>query len=108
MKKTEYENLKVGKYCFSCLSEQVINIPHPDKTEYKCLKCGYLDGRIIEIDNNIALSWDGDEPQHVTVGALLIDQKTEKFLLMKKKTFPVCIDVVARGTRTKSALLARN
>jgi 8-oxo-dGTP pyrophosphatase MutT (NUDIX family) len=95
MKKIEYENLEVGKYCFSCLSKDIINIPHPDKTEYKCLKCGYSDGKIIEIDNNIALTWDQDSPQHTTVGALLIDQKTKKILLMKKKTFPICIDVIA-------------
>ena len=33
--------------------------------------------------------------QHYTVGALLFNQRKNKFLLMKKRTYPVVIDVIA-------------
>jgi len=98
-KKDKLETLQPGNYCFYCLKPNPRRIIGPEKIVYECLTCHKIDGLKIKIDQSIKSSWHNEELQHFTVGALLKNEKTGKYLLMKKRTYPVVIDVIAGHVR---------
>jgi len=89
------QTLPPGEYCLFCLSPNIQKVASPRKTIYLCNSCGKRDGKILNIDPKIKTSWVRGVPQHYTVGALLLDERKKKYLLMKKRTYPLVIDVIA-------------
>ena len=87
--------LTPGEYCFFCLSPDIQKIASKRKTVYLCNSCGKRDGKVLKIDPKIKTSWIRGAFQHYTVGALLLDERKKKYLLMKKRTYPLVIDVIA-------------
>ncbi len=108
--KDRLHGLPSGKYCFYCLHPNPRKIIGPEQILYNCINCGKTDGLIMKIDPMITSLWHNNEIQHFTVGSILKNQITNKFLFIKKRTYPQIIDVVAghiRGSETPSQALER-
>lgn len=93
--KEELEKLPPGNYCYYCLQPNPRKIIGHTQIVYECLNCHKVDGLKIKIDPGLKSDWHNNELQHFTVGALLKNKKTGKYLLMKKRTYPIVIDVIA-------------
>ncbi len=99
--KEQLENLPSGDYCFYCLQPNPRKIIGPQQILYECLQCGKIDGLKIKLDPQLKLSWHNNEAQHFTIGALLKNLKTGKYLIMKKRTYPFFLDIIAGHIKTE-------
>lgn len=108
--KARIEHLLPGKYCYFCLHPNPQKIISPNRILFECLKCGRMDGVQLKIDQRLKSDWYHEQWEHFTIGALMYNTKTKKYLLMKKRTFPLVIDVVAGhilATETPEQTLVR-
>lgn len=97
--KKDLEKLATGKYCYFCLSPNPRKIITPAEIQFHCLQCQKTDGLTLRIDNSTKTVWHQNTLQHFTIGVILRNITTKKFLFMKKRTFPQVIDVVAGHIR---------
>lgn len=95
MTHTDITSLPEGMYCFFCHSPELVKHETPESLTYTCENCGKTDARTVVIDPALAFEMTSDGPAHSTVGALLYRETDQTFLLMKKKTYPPVIDVIA-------------
>ncbi|EKD56912.1 MAG: NUDIX hydrolase [uncultured bacterium] len=85
---------KPGEYCLQCLSPKVKKYNNENNEErYLCEDCKYDEGRAIIIDPKIKSDLKKNVIKHYTVGALI--KKGDRFLIMKKRTYPFLYDVIA-------------
>ncbi|MDO8626462.1 MAG: NUDIX hydrolase [Candidatus Magasanikbacteria bacterium] len=93
--KKDLAKLADGDYCYFCLAPNPRKIITPDQIQFHCLQCNKTDGLKLRLDNRTKTVWHREQMQHFTIGVLLRNVATRKFLLMKKRTFPQVIDNVA-------------
>ena len=99
--KKTIESLPPGDYCFFCLHPSPRRSLTPSQILYTCIACGKTDGLILRIGQGLKSTWHNDALQHFTIGALLKNKASGKFLLMKKRTYPQIIDVIAGHIKTE-------
>ncbi|MBI2443952.1 MAG: NUDIX hydrolase [Candidatus Magasanikbacteria bacterium] len=103
--KEQIKNLPPGSYCFYCLTPNPQRIIGPQQILFHCLNCRTTDGLVLKIDPLFKTVWHRGGMQHFTVGALLQNETTGKYLLMKKRTYPQIIDVIAGHVRSNETTL---
>lgn len=93
--KEELEKLTDGDYCYFCLARNPQKIITPKEILFRCKNCHREEGLILRITDRYKSGWHNNELLHFTCGVLLRNTKNNKFLLLKKRTMPPIIDMVA-------------